>query len=114
LPCAGHFRSNPDSRHVDERWISSAWGHIQTFEKQKAPAPGRIEGIDHDNAIASSTYDFKIRASLSSYRRKAAERCISRVLRPRSLCHDTQTGQAADVRTGEDLLLQIRLIGFLV
>jgi len=30
-------------------------GHIQTFEKQKAPAPGRIEGIDHDNAIASST-----------------------------------------------------------
>jgi hypothetical protein len=36
--------------------MTAALGHIQTFEKQKAPAPvGRIEGIDHDNAIASST-----------------------------------------------------------
>jgi DNA-binding transcriptional LysR family regulator len=39
---------------------------------------------------------------------------LSQPARPWSLCHDTQTGQAADVRTGEDLLLQIRLIGFLV
>jgi hypothetical protein len=59
--CPSRFRAavigrlSPDSCRSGRSAVTAALGHIQTFEKQKAPAPGRIEGIDHDNAIASST-----------------------------------------------------------